>query len=153
MKYIDSSAFVKYYSDENVEKGANKVKTIIDKAKNGKETLISSVMLIGEVISAFDKWTRLKLLTKEQTAEIISEFVNDVKGLTDADAIIIEDVNSIIMIPSIDYIVKYHLTVNDSLHLYSALLHKGEVEEFISSDNRLNAAARREGLRIFNPEE
>ena len=79
----------------------------------------------------------MKLLTKEQTAEIISEFVNDVKGFTDADAIIIEDVNSIIMISSIDYIVKYHLTVNDSLHLYTALLHKGKVEEFISSDNRL----------------
>lgn len=33
MKYVDSSAFVKYYSDESVEKGADKVKEIVDSAK------------------------------------------------------------------------------------------------------------------------
>ena len=39
MKYIDSSAFVKYYSEESSEKGSDKVKEIIDRAKEGKETL------------------------------------------------------------------------------------------------------------------
>lgn len=51
MKYIDSSAFVKYYSENSVEKGADKVRELIDSAKIGKEIFVSSVLLIGEVIS------------------------------------------------------------------------------------------------------
>ena len=153
MKYIDSSAFIKYYSDESAEKGADKMKVIIDRAKDGKEVLISSVLLIGEVISAFDKWVRLKILTKEQMSEVISEFVNDIKDLTEVNSIILEDVNSINIIFAVDYIINYHMTVNDAIHLYTALINGNRIDEFVSSDNNLNAVAEKEGLKIFNPEE
>ncbi len=153
MKYIDSSAFVKYYSDESVEKGADKVKVMIENAKKGKEILISSVLLVGEVASVFDKWVRLKILTKEQAAEIVSTFVNDIKELTEKNAIVLEDINSITMTSAVDYVINYHLAVNDALHLYTALINRDKVEEFVSSDRNLNAAAKKEGLKIFNPED
>lgn len=153
MKYVDSSAFVKFYLDESREKGADKVKTIIDRAKNGKETLISSILLIGEVTSALDKWVRLRILEREQFVESLRDFINDIKELTDRNAIVLEDISAITMTVAVDYIVKYHLTVNDAVHLYTALIKIDEIEEFVSSDRNLNAAAKKEGLRILNPEE
>ena len=61
MKYIDSSAFVKYYANEDSEKGSDKVKELIDKAKEGDEKLISSVLLIPECISSFDIGDKVKI--------------------------------------------------------------------------------------------
>lgn len=151
--YMDSSAFVKYYSEEGIEKGAEKVKDIIDKAKDGKGTLLSSVLLIGEVVSAFDKWLRLKVLTNDQTVAVIREFISDMKILADRKAIVLEDINSITIASAIDFIVNHHLTANDALHLYAALVNKDRIEQFISSDKSLNAAAKKEGLNIFDPEE
>jgi predicted nucleic acid-binding protein len=152
MKYIDSSAFVKYYSDEKAEKGAEKVRKLIDTTKLGKETIISFILLIGEVISAFDKWVRLKIITKREFDEIISVFVTDLKQLTNENSIMLEGITPISMIFSIDYIMKYHLTVNDSLHLYTALMHKRDITEFVCSDNNLINAAKNEGLKVTNPE-
>ena len=153
MKYIDSSAFVKYYSEESSEKGSDKVKEIIDRAKEGKETLVSSVLLIGEVISAFDKWVRMRLIKKEEFDEIIGVFVSDLRKLADKNSIILEDITSISMIFCVDYIVKHHLTVNDSSHLYSALVHKNSIKEFVCSDMNLINAAKKEGFKIMNPEQ
>ena len=150
MKYIDSSAFVKYYS---TEKGSEKVNAIIDRAKDGKEKLISSILLIGEVISAFDKMFRQKLITKEEFMTSVKDFINDINELTEKTAIILEDVYSMNMIFAVDYIINYHLTVNDALHLYTALVNKKKIEKFISSDKNLNNAATKEGMSVFNPEE
>ncbi|MBI3412685.1 MAG: type II toxin-antitoxin system VapC family toxin [Candidatus Aenigmarchaeota archaeon] len=152
MRYIDSSAFVKYYSEESAEKGANIVKEIIDNAKEGRETLISSILLVGEVISAFDKWARTGILSKENCTKTIAVFVNDIKELTEKNTIVLEDVRSIGMISAVDYIVNYHLTVNDAIHLYTALINKDKIECFVSSDNNLNTAAKKSGLKVFDPE-
>jgi len=134
-------------------KGSDTVGAIIDKAKVGKEVLISSILLMGEVVSAFDKRIRLKFITKEEVTISTNDFINDIKELVDANSIILEDINSIYMVSAIDYIINYHLTVNDSLHLYTALVNKNKIEEFISSDKNLNVAAEKEGLKVFNPEE
>ena len=56
MKYIDTSAFVKYFGDPEVERGGEKVGNIISQAKRGDFILISSFLMIGEAISVFDKW-------------------------------------------------------------------------------------------------
>ena len=152
MNYIDSSAFVKYYSGEGSEKGSDKIKAIVDKAKDGEESLISSILLIGEVVSAFDKWVRLKILTQEQGAAAISEFVSDIKECAEKDTILLEDINLLHMTFSVDYIVKYHLPTNDALHLYTALIHKKHISTFISSDKSLNRAAEKEGFTVYDPE-
>jgi len=153
MKYIDTSAFVKYYSEESTEKGSDRIKELIDKAKGGEEILITSIMLIGESVSVFDKWLRLKLLEKEDFTELLAIFTNDIKELTAVGGLVLEGINILLITASIDYIVKYGLSLNDSLHLLSALLNKKDIEEFICSDKQLLNAANKEGLRAWNPED
>ena len=51
MKYIDTSAFVKYFGDPEVERGGEKVGNIISQAKRGDFILISSFLMIGEAIT------------------------------------------------------------------------------------------------------
>lgn len=63
MKYLDTSAFVKYYFEK--EKGFEKISGLIEEAKVGKESLISSIFVVGEAISVFDKWVRLKLISEQ----------------------------------------------------------------------------------------
>lgn len=153
MKYIDTSAFVKYYVFEEFEKGSDKIKKLIDIAKAGNEKLISSILLIPECISAFDKRKRRGLLTREDFDELLAIFVDDLKELVNSDGIVIEGINSFAIIFSVDYVIKHSLAVNDASHLYSALLNKNEIEQFISADENLLKAAKLEGFNVSNPEE
>jgi len=60
--YIDTSAFVKYYGKPEFEKGCEKVETIVNKTREGESILISSFLMVGEVVSVFDKWVRIKVI-------------------------------------------------------------------------------------------
>lgn len=153
MKYIDTSAFVKYYSSDDSEKGAEKVKELIDGAKNGEEKLISSILLIGESVSVFDKWVRMKLLTKQDFLKVLSAFLSDIGVLVGIGSLIFEEITSFTAMGSVDFIIKYNLSTNDALHLYSSVLNKTEVECFVCSDNKLLLAAQSEGLTVWNPED
>ncbi|MBI3036422.1 type II toxin-antitoxin system VapC family toxin [Candidatus Woesearchaeota archaeon] len=150
MDYIDASAFVKYYSDD--EAGVEKVKQLIERAINGEDILISSAIMIGEVVSAFDKWVRKKIMTNEQLEETLSEFVNSIKKLAEGGSLILVDANISSVSVAVNYIVKHHLSVNDALHLYAALINKDIVDLFICCDRNLIKAAENEGLDVFNPE-
>lgn len=153
MKYIDSSAFVKYYCDESAERGAQKVAALVEDVKKGREKLISSIILIGEVVSAFDKRLRRKILTREQFDESTGEFARDTQKLSETDSLVFEEITLINITPAVDLIVKHHLPVNDALHLHTALANSDKISEFVSSDKSLNAAATAEGLKVFNPED
>ncbi len=153
MKYIDTSAFVKHYGKSEIEKGRDKVTELISKAKNGEEVLISSVFMLGEAISVFDRWVRLKVITKEESEKIISKFLVDVRELNETGGLFLETVDPIFIMFSIDFILRYHVGMNDAVHLYTALINKNMIEEFISSDKMLNKAAEAEGLIVFDPEE
>lgn len=153
MKYIDTSAFVKYYSSESTEKGAEQIKKLVDNAKTGEGTLLSSVLLIGETVSVFDKWLRLKRITNEGLDKATGKFITDVRELTENGNLMLEPISAFNSLFSVDYILKHHLTVNDALHLYAALLHKGKIGTFICSDKNLLKAAEKEGLKTMNPED
>ena len=105
MDYIDSSAFAKYFSKEVTEKGAEKVKELIEKAIRGEGVFISSVIMIGEIVSAFDKWTRRKLLSDEQFKETLSEFVKNIKKLTENGSLILVDANVFGVSNATNYII------------------------------------------------
>src|SRR3989338_2412837 len=152
MKYIDTSAFVKYFSEENAEKGSDKIKLIVD-TSNKDDAIISSILLVVEVVSVFDKWVRLKLLEKDMLSETVGEFSNMLKNFVDDGRLVLEDVSSAFIVSAVDYVVKHHIPINDALHLASALLHRDEIECFISADKNLNEAAKKEGLNVVNPEE
>lgn len=75
MKYIDSSVFAKGYAYEKLEKGADKAKEEIEKARLGEEIFVSSILLIGEVVSIFDKWYRRHILSDDELSDQLSLFV------------------------------------------------------------------------------
>jgi len=54
IRYIDTSAFVKYYGKPEFEKGVEKVEIMINEAREGDCILISSILMTGEAVSAFD---------------------------------------------------------------------------------------------------
>lgn len=147
MKYIDTSALVKYYGNPEFEKGIDKITDLIEKAKQGKEVLVTSIFTIGEAVSVFDRWIRIKAITEEEFSKIIARFLVDIEKLNNAGGLIIESINPLSIIFSIDHIIKHHIPINDSLHLYTALTLKHEIEQFISSDEMQLNAAKKEGLR------
>jgi len=151
MKYIDTSAFVKYYYEK--EKGFDKVSKLIEEAKNGKESLISSFFILGETISVFDKWVRLKLITPEELDGVIKRFLADIKQLTDIGTLILEPISTSVIIFCLEIIVKHHISINDAIHLYTALTNKDLLEAFVCSDENLLKAAKLEGFNVSNPEE
>ena len=153
MRYIDTSAFVKYYGSEEFEKGINKISEIIENAKQGNEILVSSIFIIWEAISVFDRWVRIKAITKEELNEIIKRFLKDIKELVEKGNLILDPVNSLVIIFSSEFIIKHNITINDAIHLYTALTYIPEVKEFICSDKILNKAVKEEGLITFDPEE
>lgn len=153
MNYLDTSAFVKYYGKEEFEKGFAKVKNLIEEAKAGNETLISSYFAVGECISAFDKWVRYKLITDEELTKAIKRFLADVKEMNDKGTLILEPVTSSVITLCTELILKHHISINDAIHLYTALSNKTHIKQFISSDDILLKAAKAEGFEVFNPEE
>lgn len=153
MKYVDTSAFVKYYSTEDFEKGAKKVAAIIDNAYNKREVLVASALLLGEVVSAFDKWYRVGAVNKNQLDSLVKELFYDIKELTERGTLIFDAIDPAFPLFAVELILKHHISVNDAIHLYTALLHSDKITEFVGSDKNLINAARAEGIAVFNPEE
>lgn len=153
MNYLDTSALVKFYGKEDFEKGFVKIKELVENAKAGNESLISSYFIVGECISVFDKWVRYKLITEEELHKAIKRFLADIKELNDKGALILEPVTSSVITLCTDLIVKYHLPINDAIHLYTALSNKDSIKKFICSDENLLKAAKSEGFEVLNPED
>ena len=78
MKYLDTSAFVKHYRAK--EEGSDVINNLVDDAKAGNEQLVSSFILIGEVISVFDKWTRYKFISSDECNELVRIFLREIKN-------------------------------------------------------------------------
>jgi predicted nucleic acid-binding protein len=152
MKYIDTSAFIKYYGKEEFEKGVKKVTKLIEDAKTQKETLLSSIFMIGEAISVFDRWLRIKAITSDEFSKILSRFLTDLKILHESGSLILEPIDTLVFMLSVEFIIKHHIPINDAIHLYTALSYKTELSEFICSDQNLLKAAKVEGLKVNNPE-
>ncbi len=125
MKYLDSSAFVKHYR-------ANEV---------------------GEIISVFDKWTRYKYISNEECEELTKIFLREIKELNDSGILVLEHVSTSTITNCLDLITKHHLSLNDSIHLFTALGNKTLINQFICSDYMLIKAAKKEGFFVINPEE
>ncbi len=150
MKYLDSSAFVKHYRNE--ESGSDIINKLFDDARAGKEQLVSSFIVIGEIISVFDKWTRQRYISSNECAELVKIFIREIKELTDAGILLLENVSTSTVINCLDLIIDRHLSLNDAMHLYTALTNREMVEVFFCSDENLLKAAKAEGLEVLNPE-
>ena len=83
----------------------------------------------------------MKAIVQEDLNKIVARFFSDIEELNSIGGLIIEDINSLSIMFSIEHIIKYHLPINDSLHLYTALKYKNQL-----------LAAEAVGLSIWNPE-
>ncbi len=153
MNYIDTSAFVKYYGNPDSEKGVDKIYEIIQKAKLNHLKLITSIFMIGETISVFDRWVRLKIITQAESQKLINNFLLDVSSLIELGSMVLRKIDAFTILFSTEFITKHHVSINDAIHLHTALTTLPKVKTFICSDKLLNAAAEKEGLKVFNPED
>ena len=153
MNYIDTSALIKYYSDEGRERGVKAVTDLVEAAKRGDNVLLSSFFVVGEAISAFDKRVRQKIISQDEFDITVKKFLADIKNLTVQGALVLEPVTSSEIINCLQLIIGHHLSINDAIHLYTALANRDMVELFVCSDGNLLKAAKAEGLEVLNPEE
>ena len=151
MKYLDTSAFVKHY--RNKEEGSAAIHDLMQNTRDGKEQLISSFLVVGETVSVFDKWTRYKFISSDECFKLVKIFLKDIKELSDDSAFILEPVSMSTITNCLELITKHHLSLNDAIHLYTALGNKSLIDEFICSDEMLLKAAKSDGFKVFNPED
>jgi predicted nucleic acid-binding protein len=151
MIYIDTSAFIKKYASSEFEKGVSNVKGLIRNAIDGRVVLVTSLLTVGECLSVFDKWGRQKYFTQREVLALAAKLFKDLKELQDKNSLIIEPITSFSIISSLDYILTNHITINDAIHLYTAINWKDKLDYFYCSDENLKRACKEEGLKVKDP--
>ncbi len=146
--FFDSSALVKRYINE---KGSVRVREITA-PETGNTVIISRITWV-EVLSAFARLKRESKIDSAYVAAAVQMFRYDLDTffkVIETGRIIIEKAG--------EYVQKHPLRAYDSVQLASAMvlypffLHiNSEIFIFVSSDDRLTNAARKEGLVTENP--
>jgi predicted nucleic acid-binding protein len=131
--FFDSSALAKRYVREN---GSDVVLQWCDQAT---ELCLSGIAL-PEIISAFCRLQREKLITPLQYRQLKTMFMADI-----ADALIC-DLTPEVMRSTIIALENNLLRAMDAIHIGSALTLKADL--FVSADSRQCAAAEQAGLRV-----
>jgi len=113
---------------------------------------LTSIITLGEALSVFDKRLRRHLISEIEFEEAVSNFFSDINLMVEIGSLLVEHINSIIVMFSLDFIKEHHINLNDSIHLYIAISFNPEIESFVCSDQNLNSAAKKEGLKVIDPE-
>ncbi len=141
MIYLDSSAFVKRYVEEE---GTDFVKSIL--TEDG--LIATSKLTYPEILSA--------LMRKVRVGEIERKAFNGIADMFDKDwdhVLVLDFHNDLLQVVKM-LIEKHPLKAADAIHLSSALWLKLSSKTnltFIASDSNLLKAARAERLQVINP--
>ena len=145
--YIDSSALVKRYIEED---GSEVVDRVLD---DPDQRCYISRIAGAEVVATLTRRGRGERWTEQQIDERIDLFYDDLRSryrLVDASRAILSD--------SMDTARRHRLRGYDAVHLATAVrVNAVRVEQgaqpvvLMSSDDELNAAAQAEGLAVLNP--
>lgn len=142
MIYADSSVIVKRYYEEPGSLRIREQWTSADR-------IFTSRVAYAEVHAALARKRREGGLPKQLFRTIVSAFEADWPAY---DQILVDDAT---LAEVRRLVVKYPLRAYDAIHLAAAIWlrqHLGDPMEFWVSDDRLEAAARRERLTVVNPE-
>ena len=146
--YLDTSALIKRYVDES---GSVWLRAQIDATL--QPLIISSHLLLAEMISAFNRRVREGALSREDYTYLRHAFQSDC-----LNEYVIIPVNQSIMDLATQLLERYPLRTLDALHLATALSAQQFLTPygltgvtFLSSDDRLLAAAVAEELAVENP--
>ena len=146
--YFDSSGFIKYFGKE---KGSKKIIEIVGNANKHKNLLVSSTLMIPEIIGGFDKWYRQKLINKLQFEQLVKVFLETLIGLINKGVmkfILLENSQAI---NNMELLIKHHFGGCDLVHLNAAIL--SDCDLFVASDKQLYNGVRNLKLKTLNPEE
>ena len=137
--YLDTSAIVKRYFQEPYSE------EILSKWQSATQ-IITSFVAYAETMASILIKKREEELSTRLVRTILQQFQNDWESFTRVE--VNNELNGYV-----DRVVARHpLRGFDAIHLASAIIVQERLPEnllFICFDNRLNAAAQREGLRIF----
>ncbi len=145
--YIDTSAFVKNFSRE---KGSERLEQVFNLSSLGKVNLFTSRWTVNESVAALDKKFGKDEISLEERDKSIATLIAithelSVNGLLTLVPVRQEDVGA-----SLRQVMERHLSAEDALQLYSALLSDGTI--FIAADEFLLSVAKKEGLESYNVE-
>lgn len=150
MYYLDSSAIVKIYIPEPGNEWLRRLRV------NSRRLAICICEISGaEVFAAFHRRSRAGDLSINDLQHARDLFLNDFEELYTR-----LPVSKTIVDMAMQLIQKHPLRGYDSIQLATALSFlnelqrlNGELLNFVSADDILNAAARSEGLTVINPSE
>jgi len=152
--YFDSSALVKYYL---VEPGTSWVRSTIDQRVNleWEHEIVTSVVSVVEVVSAFAKRRRVKDISSRLCAGAISRFLREGRHRCQ-----LVGVNESVVDLAVQLVQGHPLCAYDAVQLATALrvnqiLRQNRLPSltFVSADAVLCQVAQAEGLTTVNPNE
>ncbi len=145
--YFDSSGFIKYFGKE---KGTEKIIEIVEEAKKNKDLLVSSSLMIPEIIGGFDKWYRQKLITKSDFEKLVKIFLDTLIKLVEDGTMKFILLENYQVINNMEVLIKHHFGGCDLIHLNSAMA--SDCDLFVASDKQLCSGAKNVKLKVLNPE-
>lgn len=146
--YLDTSAYMKEFTRE---KGSDTIARLFNLCERGQIKIFTSEWTINESIAAIDRKFRRNEITLDGRDESIHALLRKTRELSLTTNLVLIRVESNVLRPSISLITEQHLSADDSLQLFSAMI--TAVDVFASADSRLNEAASSKGIQSFNVEE
>ena len=139
--YLDSSALIKRYVDEN---GSEVVKELYKKAYSGEVKLVTSLWNVGEALGVFDRKKRRGELDEKTHDFVRRALLADIKRLSTLGVLELVPVHSMLLADAWELIEGYHIYQADALQIVSAKYVKADA--FYTADKRLHDVALKEGL-------
>jgi predicted nucleic acid-binding protein len=137
--YLDTSALVKLYVEEE---GSSMVRQWVDDA----DTVATSIIAFVEARAAFARRHREKRISSAAHARLVRDFA------ADWDRYLVLEATQPLMRLAGRLAATHALRAYDAIHLASSKILRENLAEsvfFASSDARLAAAARKEGLEVM----
>ena len=156
MLYLDSSALIKRYQNEQ---GTEALNARLRQEARGLRSVFTSLLTYSEIHAAFARRAREKLLSAEEAAAVQDEFDGD--WVLSIGPI---ELGTDVLVFVRDLVREFPLRGADAIHLASALWLRDmarlgmKVDQytgplvFVSSDKQLAKAAAKSHLEVFNPE-
>ncbi|TAL37476.1 MAG: PIN domain-containing protein [Spirochaetes bacterium] len=136
--YFDTSAMIKKYIDE---KGSGNVDRLFEDAQAIYVSTIAEI----EALSTLRRLVKDSVINDEDFRYLKSEIQSDMRYFN------VIDIDDQIKKHAIELIEKYQLKSLDSLQLGTAVYVNGEIDYFVSCNDRLLKSGERENLKVLNP--
>ena len=130
--YLDTSAFVKRFSRE---RASDIVDMLFTACQVGKVKIIISSWVINKGIAVIDRKFRRREISLEERNMGISTLLEQTDSLATTGSLAIIPVTQDNVDGSLEFVMKHHLSAEDALHLFSAVISSCKI--FVAADRVL----------------